>query len=528
MNTDALFERAARLLIKPNKTAERYRIGDITGVEPLMVRFDDNTTSVPVNPCPDCAVGDRAVVLTLGKSLRFAVAVIKPEGAGDEAKAMAEAAQETADTAKETADTAKETADTASETAQEAKDAALGAQTAAEAAAESASESAIYADTAKTAADEASEAAGQAASTASEAAQSASNAQDAANNASAAASAADAEAASAAQAAAASAQASLASSVSAGNAAQAAADAKTDAMLAQAAAKDAKDVSDAAYDRSIKSSAITYASSTSATTAPTSGWQATPPTVAAGSYLWTRTVFTLESGSTITSYSVSKDGAKGDTGSAGAKGDTGATGAKGDTGATGPKGDTGSAGANAPTITGVREQYYLSTSDAALQGGSWMDTVPVWTTGKYYWVRVAATYSNSTTTYSTPVLSEGLNESLVTALEAKTATDTLSTTVSQHSTAIELAAEQITDLGDHMGKAEAQLTVQAGEIALKASKSSVAAAQQDATAALTRAAQGRRVFTEEPTPPYDIGDLWINEGVVLTCKTARPAMERIY
>ena len=65
----------------------------------------------------------------------------------------------------------------------------------------------------------------------------------------------------------------------------------------------------------ISKAEITYASSTSNTTAPTSGWQSTPPSVAAGSYLWTRTIFTYTSGGTATQYSVAKQGA---TGAAGA------------------------------------------------------------------------------------------------------------------------------------------------------------------------------------------------------------------
>lgn len=56
---------------------------------------------------------------------------------------------------------------------------------------------------------------------------------------------------------------------------------------------------------------ITYAQSTSNTTAPTSGWQTTPPSVAAGSYLWTKTVFTYTNGGTATQYSVAKQGATG-------------------------------------------------------------------------------------------------------------------------------------------------------------------------------------------------------------------------
>lgn len=61
----------------------------------------------------------------------------------------------------------------------------------------------------------------------------------------------------------------------------------------------------------ISKAEIAYAASTSNTTAPTSGWQSTPPSVSAGSYLWTRTIFTYTNGGTATQYSVAKQGATG-------------------------------------------------------------------------------------------------------------------------------------------------------------------------------------------------------------------------
>ena len=60
---------------------------------------------------------------------------------------------------------------------------------------------------------------------------------------------------------------------------------------------------------------ITYAASSSNTSAPSSRWQSTPPNVSAGQYLWTKTVFTYTNGGTATQYSVAKQGA---TGAAGA------------------------------------------------------------------------------------------------------------------------------------------------------------------------------------------------------------------
>ncbi|EAE9683775.1 hypothetical protein BZ176_12395 [Listeria monocytogenes] len=247
----------------------------------------------------------------------------------------------------------------------------------------------------------------------------------------------------------------------ANNAFDEAVNALENANQANATANSASQVADSAFNKSVKSSVVTYAVGTSGTTAPTSGWQSTVPSVSSTQYLWARTVFTLQDNSATTSYSVSKQGVKGD------KGDTGAT------GATGATGSPGTPGQNAPTITSVREQFYLSISNTTQTGGSWSNTIPTWSSGKYYWTRVVTTYSDSSTTTSTAVLDQGLNQSLVSALEAKSATETLTTTVNQHATKIELAATNIANLQGRMTTAESTLTVQAGQIAAKASQTSV-------------------------------------------------------
>ena len=64
----------------------------------------------------------------------------------------------------------------------------------------------------------------------------------------------------------------------------------------------------------ISSAEIKYQASTSNTTAPTGTWSSSVPSVAEGSYLWTRTIFTYTNGDTDTQYSVAKQGAKGDAG----------------------------------------------------------------------------------------------------------------------------------------------------------------------------------------------------------------------
>lgn len=247
----------------------------------------------------------------------------------------------------------------------------------------------------------------------------------------------------------------------ANNAFDEAVNALENANQANSTANSASQLADSAFNKSVKSSVVTYAVGTSGTTSPTSGWQSTVPSVSSTQYLWTRTVFTLQDNSATTSYSVSKQGTKGD------RGDTGAT------GATGATGSPGTPGQNAPTITSVREQFYLSTSNTSQTGGSWSNTIPTWSSGKYYWTRVVTTYSDSSTTTSTAVLDQGLNQSLVSALEAKSATETLTTTVNQHATKIELAATNITNLQGRMTTAESTLTVQAGQIAAKASQTSV-------------------------------------------------------
>lgn len=112
-----------------------------------------------------------------------------------------------------------------------------------------------------------------------------------------------------------------------------------------------------AAGRGVKSTAITYQSSTSGTTPPTVSWTTSVPSVAAGSYLWTRTVITYTDGTTSTSYSVGKMGANGATGPQGPKGDKGDPGSK-ITVASGAPSGTGSAGdVYVDSATGDLYQY---------------------------------------------------------------------------------------------------------------------------------------------------------------------------
>lgn len=64
----------------------------------------------------------------------------------------------------------------------------------------------------------------------------------------------------------------------------------------------------------VSSTSITYATSTSGTTAPTSGWSTSVPTVSNGQYLWTKTYVKYSDNKETTSYSVSYKGTNGTNG----------------------------------------------------------------------------------------------------------------------------------------------------------------------------------------------------------------------
>ncbi|MFM2785478.1 collagen-like protein, partial [Lactococcus lactis] len=78
----------------------------------------------------------------------------------------------------------------------------------------------------------------------------------------------------------------------------------------------------------IKTTVITYASHTNGTTPPTTGYTTTVPSVPAGQFLWTKTVWAYTDNTSETGYSVAKmgnNGATGPKGPPGSNGDPGKT-----------------------------------------------------------------------------------------------------------------------------------------------------------------------------------------------------------
>ena len=123
----------------------------------------------------------------------------------------------------------------------------------------------------------------------------------------------------------------------------------------------------------LKTTAITYASSTSGTTPPSEGWQTQVPTVTAGQFLWTKTVWTYTDNSNETGYSVAKMGQDG------------------------AKGNDGIAGKDGVGIETTLVEYAVSTSGTTRPASGWSTTIPNTPQGQYLWTRTTWTYTDDTT-----------------------------------------------------------------------------------------------------------------------------------
>ena len=117
--------------------------------------------------------------------------------------------------------------------------------------------------------------------------------------------------------------------------------------------------------KGVSSTSVTYASSTSGTSAPSTGWNTSIPAVTDGSYLWTKTVITYTDSSTSTSYSVAK------------------------------------MGENGVGISNTTVSYAASTSGTTTPS-TWYTTVQATNPGEYLWTKTTFTYSNgsSASTYT--------------------------------------------------------------------------------------------------------------------------------
>ena len=186
----------------------------------------------------------------------------------------------------------------------------------------------------------------------------------------------------------------------------------------------------------ITSVANKYQVSNSNTTAPTT-WKDTPQTMTAtNKYLWNYEIITYSNGTTSTS-TPAVIGTYGEKGEKGDKGNTGATG----------KG-----------VKAVVAQYYLSSSKTSQTGGSWAETQPAYKKDYYYWTRTKITWTDNTTTYTTPILVEEINSlnesvaslaiktgSIESSVTEKVGKSEFGTYITQNKDSVKLAWNQISE-----------------------------------------------------------------------------------
>ncbi len=132
-----------------------------------------------------------------------------------------------------------------------------------------------------------------------------------------------------------------------------------------------------AIKKTVKQVDVEYYLSTSTTSATGGSWSATAPTWQEGKYMWSRQKVTYTDGTSITRNATCIAGAKG---------------------------ADGKNGTNGRGITSVTTEYYISTSQTELAGGSWSASQPAWEEGKYIWTRSKIVYNSPTSTeYTTAV-----------------------------------------------------------------------------------------------------------------------------
>lgn len=129
--------------------------------------------------------------------------------------------------------------------------------------------------------------------------------------------------------------------------------------------------------KGVQSVDVLYYLSSSSTSLSGGSWSTNSPTWVDGKYIWSKTKVVYTDGSSIETNPACITGGKGSTGD------------------------------NGRGILSIVEEYYLSTSSNSLVGGSWSTTPPTWENGKYIWTRSVITYTDSTSTTTSPICSTG-------------------------------------------------------------------------------------------------------------------------
>ena len=133
-------------------------------------------------------------------------------------------------------------------------------------------------------------------------------------------------------------------------------------------------VDDGETGKGVLKTEVYYYLSTSNTTQTGGEWVTTPPAWIDGRYYWQKIKTTFTDNTTSESKPVCITGGK------------------------------GSSGSDGKSVSSITTQFYLSTSKTTQTGGSWVDTMPTWSVGKYLWTRSKIVYINPlSTVYTAPV-----------------------------------------------------------------------------------------------------------------------------
>lgn len=202
-------------------------------------------------------------------------------------------------------------------------------------------------------------------------------------------------------------------------------------------------------------------------------------------------------------------------------------------GEVGPQGDTGIG------VDDVLEQYYLSSSNTSQTGGTWSEQQVAWQEGKYIWTRSKITWTDNTITYTTPVLANAINGANENINEVSKKVDTkistwyysgkptLSNAPANEWTTTTLKAEHIGDL--YYDKDTGYAYIFSFENSVYGWKQvqdkDTIEALALANSASDTADSKRRVFMAQPTPPYDNGDLWLNNKEIYVCQISKGEAE---
>ncbi|MVX36224.1 collagen-like protein [Myroides sp. LoEW2-1] len=147
--------------------------------------------------------------------------------------------------------------------------------------------------------------------------------------------------------------------------------------------KDGKNGKDGVDGKAGKFSIYNFAKNTSLTSAPTTGWMATPPTISATEYLWQRIGDVVPPATAPTSWSnaVRISGPIGPAGKDGTNGKDGEKGSKGDNGKDGVNGTNGKDGKY------VVVQFAKNSSFTTAPTTGWSTNQPTITDKEYLWMR---------------------------------------------------------------------------------------------------------------------------------------------